>query len=231
MQQNWKKCGERGHIDLYLLLIELITTQHHVLHCKKNLPIRPKTQKIFNVIWIRFELHALVAQPHSSPFGDLCNNNLIYKCTHERMATNWNECYKSKTMTKLVENYKCNKQSTMKGEEVQPYHNCKPNLALDDNPYVFIMKDMHVNNKKNIEKMVTYIFFYLKITLQTFHHCWMLVIWWGFFSSFLFIPFTWWFSSLSVNFLTKLIRIEFLVWNDNVFFFPFQHFILLGVFF
>jgi hypothetical protein len=34
-----------------------------------------------------------------------------------------------------------------------------------------------------------------------------------------------------VNFLTKLIRIEFLVWNDNVLFFSFQHFILLGVIF
>jgi hypothetical protein len=40
----------------------------------------------------------------------------------------------------------------MKGEEVQPYHNCKPNLALDDSPYVFIMKDMHVNNKKTLKK-------------------------------------------------------------------------------
>jgi hypothetical protein len=49
----------------------------------------------------------------------------------------------------------------------------------------------------------------------------------GFFSSFFFIPFTWWFSSWSVNFPTKLIRIDFLVWNDNVFF-SFQHFILLG---
>lgn len=125
-------------------------------------------------------LHNLIAPP----FGDLCNDNLIYICTHEGMATNWNECYKSKTMTKLVESYKCNKQWTNKGEEIQPYHDCKPNVALDDSPYVFIMKDMHVNNKKNMKKMVTYTFFYLKRMLQTFHHCWVLVISWGFFHFF-----------------------------------------------
>jgi hypothetical protein len=61
---------------------------------------------------------------------------------------------------------------------------------------------------------------------STLKECYKLFIivecWWfdGFFSSFFFIPFTWWFFSLSVNFPTKLIRIDFLVWNDNVFVFP-----------
>jgi hypothetical protein len=57
-----QKCGERGPYDLYLLLIELITTtQHHIFHCKKNLPIRPKTQKHSML----FEFHAFIAQSHS----------------------------------------------------------------------------------------------------------------------------------------------------------------------
>jgi hypothetical protein len=106
-----KNVRKEAHIDLYLLLIELITTtQHHILHCKKDLPIKPKTQK--NSMLFEFHLnstpslHNLIA----TPFGELFNNNLIYKCTHEGMATNWNECYKNKTMTKLVENYKCNRQ-------------------------------------------------------------------------------------------------------------------------
>jgi hypothetical protein len=67
-----KNVGKEAHIDLYLLLIELITTQHHVFHCKKNLPIRPKTQK--NSMLFEFHLnsmpslHNLIA-PHLEIFA------------------------------------------------------------------------------------------------------------------------------------------------------------------
>jgi hypothetical protein len=82
-----KIVGKDVHIDLYFLLIELITT-HHIFHCNFFLPIRPKTQK--NSMLFKFHLNSMPSLHNliAPPFGDLCNNNLIYKCTHEGMAMN-----------------------------------------------------------------------------------------------------------------------------------------------
>jgi hypothetical protein len=77
-----KNVGKEVHIDLYLLLIELITTtQHHILHCKNNLPIKPKTLK--NSMLFEFHLNSMLSSHNliAPPFRDLCNNNLIYMYT------------------------------------------------------------------------------------------------------------------------------------------------------
>jgi hypothetical protein len=73
-----KNVGKEVHIDLYLLLIELITTtQHHILHCKKNLLIRPKTPK--KSMLFEFHLNSMPSLPNliAPPFGDLCSNTLF----------------------------------------------------------------------------------------------------------------------------------------------------------